>query len=667
MSAPLRVLLIEDSENDAKLIERALRRGGFDPTVERVYTPQSMTEALDRQSWDVVISDYVMPGFSVPAALAMLKVRELDLPFIIVSGAIVEQTAVDAMRSGAHDYVMKDNLTRLVPAIEREIAEAANRKQRKLAEVISARLVRILDNAQDEIYIFDADSLRFIQVNRGACLNLGYSQNELTAFTPLDLQPAMTDEKLRTLLAPLVTGEREQVIFETAHRRKDGSIYPVETKYYCSNNEHPVVYVAIAQNITERKQHEAALHFIAEASSVLAGTLDYDLTFQNLARLAIPYLADVCIIDTLEEERVIRRIAAHMNVTKETLAQRLQEISPDPSRSRPVVKVIQSGQPEMRENVPDELLEAIARDNEHIELLRSLGYRSHLVLPLVARDHPLGAISFISMESRHYTPRDIVLAEELARRAAVAIDNAQLYREAQQALEIRDHFLSIAAHELKTPITALLGHAQLLQQRLQRTGLFQDREYRMLEVITEQALRLSSMVEVLLDATRIRSGTLAMQSTIFDLARLVQRVVGEIEPGLEQHILHLSLPNSPLLIRGDEMRMEQVIQNLVQNAIKYSPEGGEIDVRLEANDGRACISVTDQGIGIPAHALTEIFRQFYRADNANTLHISGMGLGLYVVSEIVTLHSGSIDVQSIEGEGSTFRVYLPTLESVPLN
>jgi PAS domain S-box-containing protein len=668
MGPPLRVLLIEDSEDDAKLIERTLRRGGFEPQIERVYTPHAMTRALDEGHWDIVISDYMMPSFSVPAALAMLKLRELDLPFIIVSGAIVEQTAVDAMRSGAHDYVMKDNLTRLVPAIEREIIEATGRKQRRQAEAISARLGRILDNSQDEIYIFDPDSLQFIQVNRGAFENLGYSEPELRKLTLPDIQPRNTPDQLLDLLSPLVKREREQISFETEHQRKDGSIYPVAVKLYYSGNETPPVVVAIVENIAERKQAEAALQFIANASSLLAGSLAYETTFQNLVELAIPYLADLCIIDTVENDQVIRRIAvAHINLSKEVLVNRLQQITPDPERPHPAVKVIRTGQPEINEHVTDELLETIARDNEHFEILRSLGYGSHLVLPLVARDHTLGAISFISMESRQHTTREIALAEELARRAATAIDNAQLYRAAQQALEIRDHFLSIAAHELKTPITALLGHAQLLQQRLLRTGQFEAREYRMLEVITEQALRLANMVEVLLDVGRLRTGALAMDTNTLDLSRLVQRVVGEIEPGLEHHALHLRIPGQPILITGDEMRLEQVIQNLVQNAIKYSPHGGEIFVRLESIDGRVCISVADHGIGIPPQALADIFRQFYRADNVNQLNISGFGLGLYVVSEIVSMHNGTVDVESIEGKGSTFRVYLPANQGLSLN
>src|SRR5258708_15288821 len=204
-----------------------------------------------------------------------------------------------------------------------------------------------------------------------------------------------------------------------------------------------------------------------------------------------------------------------------------------------------------------------------------------MVVPLIMRERILGAISFLATGSDHiYDLGEIALAEELARRAAVAIENARLYHEAQPALMLRDQFLSIAAHELKTPITALLGNTQLIQRRLSRNGLvsFGDRDQRMLNVIEQQAQRLGRMVEALLDIARIRTGTLAIEREFLDIGALAERIADEVQPTLERHFLEIShIADDSLIVSGDSLRLEQVFQNLIQNAIKYSPHGGTID------------------------------------------------------------------------------------------
>src|SRR5437867_1329376 len=168
MKTPLRVLIVEDCEDDAELLLRELRRGGYAPAFERVDTPEAMSAALARESWDIVIADYSLPQFSRLAALNLVQERALDLPFIIVSGAIGEDTAVAAMKAGAHDYLLKGNLARLVPAIERELREAESRRERRRAEELSSRLGRIIEDAPIELWVFDADTLRFTHVNRPA-------------------------------------------------------------------------------------------------------------------------------------------------------------------------------------------------------------------------------------------------------------------------------------------------------------------------------------------------------------------------------------------------------------------------------------------------------------------------------------------------------------------
>ncbi|HWQ13648.1 MAG TPA: CHASE domain-containing protein [Roseiflexaceae bacterium] len=230
---------------------------------------------------------------------------------------------------------------------------------------------------------------------------------------------------------------------------------------------------------------------------------------------------------------------------------------------------------------------------------------------------------------------------------------------AEAAVRVRDEFLSVAAHELKTPLTALLGNAQLLLRRAAREGGVSERDQRALRVIVEQGQRLNKLVTTLLDHSRIQSGRLTIERAPLDLGELLRRIVDETRPMLAHHTLALDLPAEPLVISGDELRLTQVVHNLIDNAIKYSPEGGPVAVSLRRCDDQAEIQVTDRGMGIPADALANLFQQFYRAPNIDPRSISGMGIGLYVIREIVAQHGGAVDVASVEGEGSTFSVRLP--------
>ena len=249
-------------------------------------------------------------------------------------------------------------------------------------------------------------------------------------------------------------------------------------------------------------------------------------------------------------------------------------------------------------------------------------------------------------------------------RASLLIRERQARAEAEAAVHVRDQFLSIASHELKTPLTSLLGNSQLLQRRIARDGGLNERNENLLVVIEQQATRLKKLIEALLDISRIQNDQLTITRAQIDLDTLARRMVREVQPTLRQHSIEFHGSSAPLLIEGDELRLEQVLQNIIQNAMKYSPAGGAIIIRVEPRGDRACVSVTDQGIGIPQASIPHLFQRFYRADNADSQHISGMGVGLYVVKEIVRLHGGDIEVTSTEGEGSTFTICLPQYEPV---
>jgi PAS domain S-box-containing protein len=231
----------------------------------------------------------------------------------------------------------------------------------------------------------------------------------------------------------------------------------------------------------------------------------------------------------------------------------------------------------------------------------------------------------------------------------------------EELLRIRDEFLTVTAHELRTPVTSLMGYAQLLQRRLERGDVSPERMHRAVRTVIHQARRLNQLTTMLLDLTRLEHGKLSLDRAAIDLRGSVERVLDEIQLLTDQHTLEIKLPPFPIVIEGDELRLEQVFYNLLQNAIKYSPLGGAITVNVCNSGSQAVVTIADRGLGIPAADLPHVFDRFYRAANVATEHISGMGIGLYIVKELVTLHGGTIDVSSVPGEGSIFRVIFPLI------
>jgi PAS domain S-box-containing protein len=424
-------------------------------------------------------------------------------------------------------------------------------------------------------------------------------------------------------------------------------------------------WVGTSTDIEEQKQAEEQQRLLAEASVLLVSSLDYEPMLNQLTRLAVPRLADWCAIHILEDGEIRRLAFTHSDpLIQAQVGDRPERYPLDPSARHIVSHVLRTGEPELYSNVPDRLLVEAARDDEHLRTLRMLVFRSYMCLPMVARGHTLGTITLATAESgRRYGQAELAFGEDLASRAAIALDNARLYHDAQAAVRARDQFLSIASHELKTPLTSLMGYVDLMQRRAARAGEQSERDQRAIRVVGEQAARLNKLIGALLDLSRIETGQLSIERGLVDLNALARRLVEETQPTTDRHTITFSGDDQPVMLLGDELRLEQVIQNLIQNAIKYSPVGGTVAVQIERQGANAYVRVSDQGIGIPATALPQLFRRFYRAPNADSQHISGMGIGLYVVKEIIELHGGTVEAASQEGQGSTFTLCLPLLIS----
>jgi signal transduction histidine kinase len=293
------------------------------------------------------------------------------------------------------------------------------------------------------------------------------------------------------------------------------------------------------------------------------------------------------------------------------------------------------------------------------------GERAYLAVPLLRDGEWVGLLWLSTDEPRPWEGREVALLETVAERTWMAVEKLRLYAAEQRARSLaeaavraRDQFLQVASHELKTPLTTLMGNAQLIERRANREGTLSDRDRRSLRAIVDQAVRLDKMITALLDVTRFDRAQVSIERAPLDLAALVRRVADDVRPALVRHTLDVS-GDAPLQISGDAMRLEQVFHNLIGNAIKYSPAGGAVAVRLDAQNGQASVSVIDEGIGIPTSALPHLFERFFRVDSDATRHIEGSGLGLYVVKEIIALHGGDVSVASEVGKGSVFTVRLP--------
>ena len=519
------------------------------------------------------------------------------------------------------------------------------------------------------------------------------------------------------------------------------------------------------------QEARASVTFLAEAGRVLGSSLDYEATLKRVARLSVPRLADWCIVDMLDEAGRLKRLTiANADPEQAELTDKLRtRLRIDSEAKYGVASVIRTGRSELNREIRDDLLEAAEGDAEALALLRELGPKSSMCVPLIARGRVLGAITLVSSQSRsRFTEHDLAEAEELARRAAVAVDNARLFQEAERRadaarvlayigdgvllldregvvrlwnraaaaitglrpgevvgrrvvdaipgwaaitervpiaaapgagaqaeslpLELPDRelwlsisgvgfpegtvyafrdlteeraldqlksdFVSTVSHELRTPLAAIYGAAQTLR----RTELELDDRHRedLLAVVSSESDRLARIVDDILWTSRLDSGSLHVAIGTCDGRALAEDVLAAAQTHLPHNVsLGLEAPDDLPLVAGDADKVRQVLANLVENAVKYSPDGGEIAVSLERRDGVVRFTVRDRGLGIPPGEQGRIFDKFYRLDPEMTRGVGGTGLGLYICRELVRRMNGRIWVDSEEGTGSTFVFELP--------
>ncbi|HXV62323.1 MAG TPA: ATP-binding protein [Vicinamibacteria bacterium] len=414
-------------------------------------------------------------------------------------------------------------------------------------------------------------------------------------------------------------------------------------------------------DISAQKQLEARLRFLADVGQVASSQGDYGKTVAAVARLAVPFLADLCVVDLLADDGTLRRFeAAFADAKKEAeLAESVRQWGPSRGRRTPQERVIESGEPLLYEEIQDSALEEIEQDENRAKTMRAVGLKSKMVVPLMARGQVLGALTFVAAESdRRYTTADLAFAEEIARRVAMAIDNAQLYALEQKGTRAREDLLAIVSHDLRNPLGTILMGVHVLLSEAAAHDEWRAQGLENLQRIKRAAERMKALIQDLLDTASIATGQLSVERTRVAPGPVVSEALAAIghEAAAKSLRLQTVIPADLPPVFADPARLQQVFANLLSNAIKFTPEGGTITVRAVPSGDAVQFSVADTGHGIPHEHLSHLFDRFWQAKRKAP---GNTGLGLFIIKGIVDAHGGRIWADSEIGAGSTFRFTLP--------
>ena len=389
--------------------------------------------------------------------------------------------------------------------------------------------------------------------------------------------------------------------------------------------------------------------FLGSVSEVLAEAREPDDVCRELVRLLVPRFADWCSLDLVDGEHLRQVALAHRDPDKLPWVARCG-----------IHTAIVSGQAELHERVTPALVAELAVDAERLALLTRLEIRSVMLVPLIASGKPLGSMTLAWSEGsgRRYVRDELELLEELAHRAALAVENVRLYRDLEQAVQVRDDFLAAAGHELKTPLAALLMHLESIERQVARNLVPANLGAR-LGKAARAGVRLERLIDELLDVSRITAGRLKLEPERVQLDDLVRDVLERFSDQAISAECPIDVVAQPVSGIWDRLRIDQVVSNLVANALKYG-RGKPIEVAVASTADHAVVKVTDHGIGIAATEQVKIFERFERV--VESRDFGGFGLGLWIARQIVEASQGTIEVASVLGEGATFSVRLP-LES----
>ncbi|MBI4518234.1 MAG: PAS domain S-box protein [Deltaproteobacteria bacterium] len=660
---PLRVLVIEDSPDDAELLARELHSGGYAPTVERVETAAAMAAALARQTWDLVISDYAMPRFSALAALELLQGSGLDLPFIVVSGRIGEDVAVAAMKAGAHDYLMKGQLARLVPAVERELREAEVRRERKHAEDALQRRERLfrslIENASDMVAVFDANGVsRYVSPSHERVL--GYAAAELVGRSAFELLHPEDVAAAQAAFEREVHQPESASSTEFRIRHHDGSYRVLEGVAKNLLADPAVAGVIVnTRDITERRLAEIEREQEAQIATALARV------GQEL-------------ISSLETPALLERLCRLTTEVLQCDSSRTWMWQPEEDFFAPVASCGDSR--EDREAIrvlklPRAMLASLlAQLRQHGVAQAGGGQIPELEIPALKRQLAVKAVLYMALRRgntvigfqtaahRHcgdpFSPHQERLARGIAHIASLALTNARLVEELARANRLKSDFVATMSHELRTPLNIIIGYNTLMLDG--DFGALNAQQQETLRRVGRSAQALLELISATLDLSRLEAGRIQLDLADVLLPDLLQEIEAETRAAEVRNNLELVWRVAPDLpqLRTDPLKLKVALKNLVTNAVKFTP-AGSVTVDGHSCDGGVEITVTDTGIGIAPEALGIIFEPFRQVDSSSTRPYGGVGLGLYIARQLANALGGTIAVESQIGQGSRFALWVP--------
>jgi PAS domain S-box-containing protein len=696
----LKILLVDDDDIDRMAVRRALRAAGVLADIREAASGADGLAALAADQYDCVLMDYGLADRDGLSVLREARAAGVKSPIIMLTGQGDEQLAVEIMKAGASDYLPKSrvSLDHLVQSVRTAIrVHEADQKTAAAVAMVAASEERyrslvfttaqiVWTTAADGMVLGDSPTWRTFT---------GQSLEEIQGVGWMD---AVHPGDRGTIRESWISCVESRAAYEAEYRlrRHDGIYRHMIARGAPVVGEGSVIreWVGTCTDITERiaaeqerdqlLTHEQAaraeaeeaqlrLAFLADASKVLAASLNYEETLAAVTRLAVPSIGDWCAIDMLSDNGAIQLFAlSHIDAQKSTIIARMRQLFPprltDPQGAG---NVIRTGTPQLFSGVSPELLEAIAQDPQHLAMLRELGSRSVMIVPLESRGQRLGAITFVSAESaRFYGPADLSLAEDLARRAAVAVDNARLFRHMGQAKDAavaanqaKDQFLAVLSHELRTPLTPVLTTVQFLETEDDLSPEVRA-ALRMVRRNVELEARL---IDDLLDLTRISKGKLQLAISTVDVHTLLTGVLEICDADIVSKHQHIAVRLDAVKshVRADSARLQQVLWNLIKNAVKFTPVRGSISVATSNGpDGEVAIEVTDSGVGIEPDVMPRIFDAFEQGEQSVTRQFGGLGLGLAISKALVEGHGGQIFASSRGRDaGATFTVRLKTVDA----
>lgn len=539
-----------------------------------------------------------------------------------------------------------------------ELDVTGRKRAEEALRLSESKFSGIVSISADAIISID-EGQRITLFNEGAEHIFGYARSEALG-APLDI---LIPERLRAAHRRHVdafaagtdisrrAGARGRAIIGL---RKDGEEFLAEASISRLDVDGRRLLTVVLRDVTEQRRRESEQEFLAEVGAVLATSLDYQHTLTSIAELAVRRFSDACIVDVVGERGEVQRLKV---VTSDPArAQAWDVLAHFPlDRERPHLtrSARETGRPVLMARLSPEMVASMAQSEEHLRALRDVDPRSLMAVPLIAHDKLLGVIAFISSTpSRVFRPRDLHLAEELAQRAALSLDNARLYHAVQLAVQARDDVLGIVAHDLRNPLGVILMQAAML-------GRQPERGSRSAEAIARAANRMNRLIQDLLDVTCLEAGQLSVARTCVSVTQLLADSV-EAQGALASSAsleLRVELPTELLDVSADRDRLLQVFENLIGNAIKFTGAGGRVTVGASPREREVLLWVADTGPGIPAEDAPRLFDRFWQARRPGR---SGAGLGLPIVKGIVEAHGGRIWVESAPGRGSTFFFTIPT-------